>query len=537
MSRVAALILLLTVLSLGMLWITTGGARGSAGRSAAPDVTPEDAGGAAELAAGTNPTGQARATLDVEPAADLDAQAGAARTPIEPKETRIWLHVRDRASGRALAPVFVAEFERWLEPERERPGVAGESAEERGASPVRLDAPEEGQFRTVFARSPGYAWGRIDLGTEQAERVLALDPGGDLHVRIVGGPRDPGTKLRVLSAEGRLLAELDLHTAEELEIVALPEGPVDVVAQLGKLEWPRELARERVEILARSPASVTLALEAVEAARWVPLAGSLVLPPEWKLDDFQLVFQLQGPSLERWPGRALVDRVEMTLAERETGLYLWDARSVQAGVYTVELAELGWGCVTVVGGNGTREARLVVGPPCDVRLRCLTAGTRAPAGFVELRRSSGPDSIAFSVPVTGWDEELGAFVFRAPSGPLRIDAPALGVTREFELRPGANELELEIPVRAAAGLLSLTLMDEDGSVPWDARRVPMLETLTGDPTEVVWSLEGSALVLHVTEPGTYRLRLPAFDGYEPVHEPLVEIEGRTELVLRLVRRR
>lgn len=545
MSRSALLGSFLVLAALVALWLVVGGGRRTADpeAEATPEWSPDPALGEdeVELVGGAGlraDGGRLRAAPEPpgEPEASLDA-AAASRQSL-PQEASVRLHVRDGRSGRELAPVFVLDLERLSDPLVARPGLMAERAERMGASPVHLEVPLD--ERTVFARSPGFGWGRIEIGPYQRERFLDLEPGGDLHVRVVGGPRDPGTIVRVFADERRrLLAELELHLADELVFEALPVGSVEVAAMLGGAASSRTVAWADAEIDAGAVASATLVLEPVEPARWVPLSGSLLLPPEWELDDFRLQFQLEGPALERWPGRPLVDRVEMTLADREAGLYLWDAREVQPGVYGVELVELGFGARVVVGGVGADDVRIEVGPPSDVRVRCVDALTRQPTGFVALERgSSREDAPTAFLPLTDWNAGFSGYAFRAPRGRLRLTAPELSRSQDYAVRPGQNEFEFELAVTAPTGV-RLSLADEEGPVPWDLRKLPTLEPLSGDRRPAAWSLDRGWLVLRVDGPGSHRLRLPDLDGYERVPERDVELEaGRLlEIGIELVRRR
>ena len=103
---------------------------------------------------------------------------------------------------RELDPVFFVEGHG---PTLGHPGPAAERARDLGASPVEIppsDAPHHFLSaripRTLYARSPGYAWGRIVIDVKLGgDRLLLLDPAGDLEVVLIGEVTDPGAKLRL----------------------------------------------------------------------------------------------------------------------------------------------------------------------------------------------------------------------------------------------------------------------------------------------------------------------------------------------------
>lgn len=466
--------------------------------------------------------------------------------PPEPKrawaeadEAQVWLHVRDRDSGRELAPVFVVALDGLAASWKDDPGRASESAEDLGASPVSIAAPVEGAIRTLFARSPGYAWGRIELRDAQEERFLDLVPAGDLRIFVAAGPRDPSTQVRVLGAERRLLFEEELGAREELVVPGLPAGPVEVVARIASLLDAREVGRASAEIVPGTTASAKLLLEPVEPARWVPLAGSIVVPPEWGLEDFELGFELQGVALQGWSGEARVRREAMTLANRAAGLHRWSAGDVQPGRYEADLIELGYSAVIEVGPEGARDVHIAIPPPCTVHLRCVDAvtgdATRPEQIYWGSTTDGGPNSL---LAVSGWNGQLERFELRVPCGAIRITSVGSrheSRTMDFQVGPGLAELELVL--RAPTALRPI-LMDGTREVPWEVRRMPALVPLDEQESAGSWTLRERRLTMKVDEPGRYALRVPVLDGYEPVPEQVVELERGvlTEHLIELVRR-
>src|SRR5262249_35179515 len=147
--------------------------------------------------------------------------------------------------------------------------------------------------RYLFARSPGYAWGRFEWDDNTTEGTVELAPGGDLCIVLAGDGRDPKTMIRLYPAGSTVpLADLALRRGRVLSVAAPPAGELEVKAEIGA----REVGHASATIVAGTRTSVELALEGTEAPRWEPLEGTLLLPPQWGLADFRLWFSLPDES-------------------------------------------------------------------------------------------------------------------------------------------------------------------------------------------------------------------------------------------------
>jgi hypothetical protein len=116
----------------------------------------------------------------------------------------------------------------------------------------------------------------------------------------------------------------------------------------------------------------------------------------------------------------------------------------------------------------------------------------------------------------------------------RARAGARDAAAALQIAPDKSEHEIELAVFR----LRVRLLDGTACVPWDPRLRATLETLAGAPVAAARIHDDRALALAVAAPGTYRVRVPPIDGYEPAAERLVELRApMTELDIDLVRRR
>lgn len=389
-----------------------------------------------------------------------------------------------------------------------------------------LDAPARGS-RFVYVGSPGYVWQRAEVLSEESERVVVLERGGDLEVRVEGTQRDQGTWLRLFEAgtgHRTPIAESGLHVMEQLRFEGLPIGPIEVVAQLGDRWDPRSLGSAETEIRAGEVSVVTLALSPVERATWVEVAGSLTLPIAWELEDFELVLGLQGPSLEGWSGQLVLPRAQMKLMNPAAGLHRWSAR-VQPGSYAILVPNAGYFTQLDVGPAGERDVHLSVPSPCVLRVRCVDeeTGTDAAVDGLDWGYMQDAGLIPSSEPFQH-DAATGIWELRAPEGRLLVRAFRAGETVQTTVAVTGDTNEVVLYFPRSTGL-RVILLDGTSSVPWERGRLPGLHPLEGQPEPRSSGLSGNRILLRAKAPGSYSLSIPEIPGYELVADP-ARVAGR-----------
>lgn len=451
------------------------------------------------------------------------------------------LHVRDRATGRELAPVLMTEAWAWPESDLGHPGAAGEDPENLGPSPVVVPPSSEGvpERRILHARSPGYGWGRIEIDEGAGgERFLLLDPAGELLVVFAGAEPGPGTKLRLYGEGHAPFFERAVTSGGSFVVEAIPAGTYRVAAEMGNF-WsqPLVLDQTKTEVAADRRTGVTLTLDRVEAPIGVPFAGTLVLPPEWKLSGFLLAFELLDTPLGGGDGRFSIVESEMGRTE-DPGVLRWALASAQPGRYSVALLELGNYTIVELPREGRTDARIEIAPPCAVSVRCVDDETGVPVKVDAVHWTCElPEGLnSWGLAQAEWNEASARWEFRAPMGGLSIgtwserfepawlEVQALAASNEFELR-----------TRPASGL-DLVLMDGETRVPWDEAWTVNVAPMEAANGSNAWCWSGR---LRAERAGSYRLAFGEIPGYEPLPEQLVELEQGVvkEHVLRLARKR
>lgn len=357
------------------------------------------------------------------------------------------LHVRARDGGRELEQVFLHELpaaQRGSPLDRQHPGPDAE-AKAAGPSPVALEPDSSASFgatRVVFAKSPGYAWGRIELDPGLEQPTLTLDPAGALELAVVGEPELTTLEILLLAAE-----------PPHAEVLVLQRGHTKTF-QLEDLRAGRYRAEARrsgllvgaldVEVVAGERVQAELEVAQPTGAD-VPLEGVLVLPEEYGLEEFMLEFLLQGrfddASLTR--GSFEIRSTEMTREPGSPGRFRWQAPAVAPGRYRIQVFGVsGFVAELDSGSNGTRDALIEVPRPALVSVRCLDADTGAEVtsepvlitvlgAIASQRQGVSPNPPRFQVP-------CGRIVLFTK--PVAYE-PAV---RVVELGPGTNEILLQL---------------------------------------------------------------------------------------------
>lgn len=439
------------------------------------------------------------------------------------------LHVRDQETGAELAPVSLVEVEDWPAAQFGHPGAAAERARDAGPSPLRLPIDEEMQdTRTFFARSPGYAWGRIEIDERLGgERFLELAPAGELEVRFEGTVSDPGTRLRLYGTDPAPTFERALSDASPVKVEALAPGTYRLAVEIGNY-WqdPLVVGETPVEIVAGTRTSAHLRLEAVEGPQRVPLAGVLVLPEEWELGEFELDFALLDTALGGDDGTFSIASTDM-VPPRGGGIRRWSSEGVQPGAWSVELRELGFSTALRVGPEGERDARIEIPPPGLILVRCLDEATGLEAQDVSVSWHGPvpPEMRGWSNQPAEWDESARRWRIRAPFGAVSLKAwgTAFGhQSRAVEARPETLEITWKL-----ARLMGLRLVLRDGSteIPWTQTMSARLEPTEGQAGIRSAQFGDGRYTLLQKEPGGYRLHVGPLAGYEPVPDMDVRLEA------------
>lgn len=454
---------------------------------------------------------------------------------------RTLLQVYDRATGRELAPVLLVEVDEWPERELGHPGERATRARDLGPSPVELAMSGFPDQRSLFVRSPGYAWARIEIDeTRGGDRFVLLDPACELAVEVVGEAHDPGAKLRLFGTAYSPLFEQELRDATTTIVEALPPGKYRVAAQIGDY-WrdPLVLGETTVELVTSRRTHATLALEEWVELIDVPFAGTLIVPTEWGLERFQLEFELLDPSLGSRDSRMTSESGSMTRDAPER--YRWSVGMVQAGRYEVRLGELGYSVVLEVSVTGSMDHRIEVPPPCEILVSCVDEETgleitkqrvswhcAVPAG---VRAWSNEDAI--------WDAASRRWRIRAPIGPVLLQTTGddyVNVYNTVEAGAGQNEVCLRL---ARLTGLELVLRDGETELPWIEDMEATLDPLEGQEAYLSSRLGDGTFTFLRKTPGNYELRVAPIAGYAKIAPTVVRLEKGvvTRHVVELVRQR
>ncbi len=420
-----------------------------------------------------------------------------------------------------------------------------------GNSPLELDAGQLSlrlQTYSLFARSPGFAWGQIRIDfSAGGDRLLELQRGGELNLYLQAQAQDPGTTIRLRETErSRPLVELPAAGRDRILINSIAAGDYLISAELGAwYEKPRVLASARATISPGVRSELTLNLETVTARAKVSLEGTLFVPEEWQQEKVlilpafpALTLNLLDTPVGGSEKRTHIWSYQMTRDPIDGNLLYWSAE-VQPGRYELRVLGLYYSISLEVGDSGRRDVRIDVPPPARVRVHTVDAKS---GGVAEIERlnwtCARPQWVrGGAMASVTRDPELDYFEFRVPQGKIEIGGSGQGYLRGTQvLHVGAGLTEAILKLDKGCGL-SIRVQDGDRPVPWDRNwRVRLTAVEGGGQTR--GSTTSSEGVRHyVSEPGRYRLTFPKIAGFRPVPDREFQIqEGQViDHVVRLER--
>ena len=357
-----------------------------------------------------------------------------------------------------------------------------------------------------------------------------------------------GSVLR-LRESYRPSVELNLHPTgpvdgqstgpAQVSIDGLPAGVYQLTVELGA--WyrsPDVLGEVEVRVEPGSRTAIALKLEPPPTPEPVSFKGSLTLPREWTIGDFELVAQHMDRNSRLGQQRFVLHRSQMVLVDERRGLYDWAfPEGIPSGVYSLVLEAANYGLVLGVSPSGVTQAHMVVPPPGRVSLVPVDASTGQELRVEEIHWkpvSSEPnfhDRFASLRPA----DEGGTFELLAPAGEILVQSPTGQpglIDLKLTVRPGDNRFEL--PVHFGKGFVVVAKHGEE-IVPWSSGWRVRPSPADGEQARVEQGDHPVGRRFTCSRPGVYRFRMPNLERYREVPEQFVLVkEGEyTELVIEL----
>ena len=450
------------------------------------------------------------------------------------------LHVRSRATGETLCDLELVRISDWMRNSRPHPGAVTTTDQrwttECSPIPLAANGVTAGTSVPYHVYAPGHAWGRILIDTTTGgDREILLDAGGNLEVTFTGGWQRPGALLRLrVLGENQPYGEVAI-LGESMMIKGILPGSYEVSVETGSwAQNPLVLGTVEVVISTSEVTILELPVNDIEDEERVPFGGTIFVPTEWLLDEFQLRIRPIDPGRNIAEETQHIPNLEMTATPIPGGtLYGWEADAVEPGNFGLLVLPIGYGINVHVDLAGNLDAEISLPAPVPVEVRTLVAGTAEPAypnliRWTPARDPGVPGAGALSVPP---ENNSNVFLFDAPLGAVIISSSDSGfrpASRQLQLTPdGPNIFEFEL--QPAHGL-SILLYDGETPVPWDIGWHAHLTPMEGTQGQVVTrGRVGINYRILVSNPGWYTLTMPEIDGFQPVAPMQVEVIESTIL--------
>ena len=435
--------------------------------------------------------------------------------------------------------------------ETDRPEIATHSRKilaSSEASPITLQ-PElsEACVQSVgcFFYSPGYARKRVELDLSNGgERVVELEPGGNLHVAVQGTiPRDSYLRVWVDEERWAPFSNLRIRKEGDFELQGLPVGPSRVRLEIGSYYGETiVLAEEEVLIQAGARASLSLVAREFATVPAVEVAGTFELPTAWEEAEWRIQMRRVSPTTgsdSEFSFFRVADAEAISRSsDNSLGYYPFSAGELVPGDYVATVIPIELKTAFTVPPEGLVNLRIEVPPPARLTVTVrdsLTGEISDVVGSLSwLPVYEGP-SVSTIYPSARRDEATRTFALNVPVGPVEISASGLEIARATTTVHAVDGMSVELEVTRVARA-RVEFQHEGRHVPWpsDAPWEFPCSRVDGDGDgEVLQRGSNQAGIrFSVTTPGLYRLTLPKPEGFQQP-EP-VEIELAIEEEQRVI---
>lgn len=426
--------------------------------------------------------------------------------------------------------------------------------------------PERGIL--MFARAPGYAWGRavLDVSTG-AEREILLRPAATLDVHLANVQLDRyaehETQATLLldrpdpegGETGVWSRALDPTVeAEGVRVDGLPPGDYSVSVELGgRIAWRKqpELAREEFTLAPGETRELVLMLADAPAPRALTTLGGTVSFPSFareqdaRLEFYRDDYRYGDADLELWLR-------DMPRVAGALPTWSFEAEDVPAGRYQIQLVPFLKSWMVELPAAGRDDIELVIPELAEVLVETVDGRSGARLPFEEIRYGHRqelagqvhfPWSTAERV-TTGYEGEPGRFHYWTVPGPAYLqtwripDGVDVGMGRQdLELVPGLQSVRFEL---APPSGLSFEFRVDGAALPTE-------DAIFNGLSRGIRAVghEGRAMPIkywyyEATRPGLYEISFEGVgaDRFEPIPPRVVELRAgeTTEVVVELQRR-
>lgn len=409
--------------------------------------------------------------------------------------------------------------------------------------------PDEEEFDLEFALAKTKE--RIAALSDE-QRAMAFPDGvvpDDAALRaLIVQLRERAAKLLERVEMSRLVAELVPAADGPTRIDGLAPGRYFVTLEQGD-HWnkPRLLARTDVEVRAGATALAQLFVSADDRPATVPLRGRVRLSPAWGETSIDLHFDPIDV-----PGGSSADEFELDVrtggSEAGPEWHPFDAGTRLPGRWLVKSYGVELQQVVDTGPSGRSDVEIVFGDPADVVVHLLddSTGTTIVVDDRDALMWNGarPDgSSGGTLEDAPWDEELGAWCFRAPAGEIEMqlwgDAGYLFKGLDdvrVRIEPGRNEFTYRLqPLQALEVRFEVDGLPMQMSRSWEAK--PFSETrAVSVASGATAHLEGwgdSSIWFTLPDAGRWRVELGPILGIRPIAPFEVDVPARKMTVHRV----
>ncbi|MEQ8764281.1 MAG: RNA polymerase sigma factor [Planctomycetota bacterium] len=394
-------------------------------------------------------------------------------------------------------------------------------------SPIEL--PIIDGVQSYWARSPGYAWGHVNVDHRSGgTQTLALRRGGELVVSLIDFDPKSGAVVRLVPGDhqglGKTMVEVEPHPGQPIVFSSLEAGEYQIRVEIGLwYDPPTRLGTAQVKVVEGQRTDVEIELDKLpDRGEKVEITGRLILPETEDMPELSLYLRPTG----RPPGKEafFISRKKLHESPDDPLALTWSA-SVLPGVWQVRINPLQLAEHFEIGPEGRRDIEIRIPELAEVLVHVVDELTREeiPGGALVWMRPRPAFEGVWSLETVTKTKPGEPVRFVAPVGNIYIAPYAPGyreVQLERELHPGVNELTAELE-RESNIFVSLSCEGTNVPYGWD---MPIeVEPIDGEGQGEVKTIQRGKAVIEVDRPGRYRLKIGPLEGFAPVRSVEVTI--------------
>ena len=218
-----------------------------------------------------------------------------------------------------------------------------------------------------YVWAPGYAWAKVRCGGGEQARVVPLEPGGTLDLRVLAWRSIPAATVVLRYSNGSEVPLPAPNRAGELHVDGLRCGAHELVIVRGRSYDNGEIfASAPVDIVQGVTTDLVVSAPARPRSTSAPMRGTLTVRGRWpELSHRDVVIRISGTEPKNVDGVAVI-RIREDSYDHPIS---FKTKSLPAGLYRIEVQPFGY--QREIRFDASSDVAIEIGDPLHCRIRLV----------------------------------------------------------------------------------------------------------------------------------------------------------------------